>query len=123
MPMTAEKVEAILQKLGQSAVFAVTTGGTFDHASRTVTGGSTANHSQQIVSPYNNSNEYDENDLVKSTKAKTMISSVGLTFTPVLGIALSFAGVLWEVVGIEPIYTTSTIPIGYMMDIVTREGT
>jgi len=99
----------LIDELGKSVTLSSVTSSSYDPATGSTTI-ATSNKTAKATPPEPYDIRYIDGDIIRTGDMKTLIAAQGLTWTPVVGMAMTWAsGNVWRVVRLSPIYSGADI--------------
>lgn len=102
-------VLAVIARVGKVVTWTVKSGGTKNPTAGTVDGVTTTNYTVKCSPPSAYEQRYVDGKLIQQGDAKLILAGQGLAFTPALGQSVTIDGVVWRVLGVDPIYSGELI--------------
>jgi len=103
------KVYSLIDELGRSVSFSSVTSSAYDPTTG-VTSQATSAKTAKATPPAPYNIMYVDGDIIESGDMETLIAAQGLTWTPVVGMAMTWAsGNVWRVVSVKPIYSGESV--------------
>mgnify|MGYP001605639817 CR=1 FL=1 len=109
------KIQRALKKLGATAVFVVESGGIYDVTTGLFTGQTSVEVSVLASPPVDYRTIYK--DPQKEGRSLNYISTLGLSFTPVLNQSFTLRGKIWKIQQITD-YTINDEVVGYELEVI-----
>lgn len=99
-----DKADSVLATYGKDLTFAVRTK-TYDPTTGATTYGAATNTVVKGSPPGPYERRFVDGDVVRLSDARTIVAAKNLTFTPTIGIKVSFDSTDWQVVSARPMYS------------------
>jgi len=116
MALSAEKLEALLQRKGLDAIVRVYPDAVFDPTTNKTTQGTKVEYNVKVIPPYKNAEGFKKAELITVGKGWTGIANKDLAFTVKAGLILIIYNEEWIVTGFTPLSNNTGI-LFYLLQI------